>query len=51
MRSIEKTILCLMAALSMAACAAGAEEHTGEAEGYGGTLKVRVAMDVCLIHI
>ena len=46
MRSIEKTILCLMAALSMAACAAGAEEHTGEAEGYGGTLKVRVAMDV-----
>ena len=45
MRSMGKTILCLMAALSMAACAAGAEEHTGEAEGYGGTLKVRVAMD------
>ena len=45
MRSMGKTILCLMAALSMVACAAGAEEHTGEAEGYGGTLKVRVAMD------
>ena len=45
MRSMGKTILCLMAALSMAACAAGAEEHTGEAEGYGGTLKVRVTMD------
>lgn len=45
MRSMGKTILCLMAALSMVACAAGAEEHTGEAEGYGGTLKVRVTMD------
>ena len=45
MRSVGKTILCLMTALLLAACAAGAEEHTGEAEGYGGTLKVRVAMD------
>ena len=45
MRSIRRRVLCLMAAMTMTACAAGAEEHMGEAEGYGGTLKVRVAMD------
>ena len=45
MRSIRRRVLCLMAAMTMTACAAGAEEHMGEAEGYGGTLKVRVTMD------
>ena len=45
MRIIRRRVLCLMAAMTMTACAAGAEEHMGEAEGYGGTLKVRVTMD------
>lgn len=42
MKSITLTALCLMLALSMTGCTAGAEQHTGEAAGYGGTIRVTV---------
>lgn len=42
MRNIAKIGLCLLTACSMAACSASADEHVGQAQGYGGTLKVRV---------
>lgn len=42
MRNIAKIGLCLLAACAMAACSANADEHVGQAQGYGGTLKVRV---------
>lgn len=41
-KSITLPALCLMLALCMTGCTAGAEQHTGEAEGYGGTIKVTV---------
>lgn len=42
MQSIEKIVLCLLIACAMAACSASADEHVGQAQGYGGVLKVRV---------
>lgn len=45
MRRIMKVGISLAAACVMAGCAAGAEERMGEAQGYGGTLKVRVTVD------
>ena len=45
MRRIWNVCLCLMMASTMAACTAGAEERVGQAQGYGGTLKVRVEVD------
>lgn len=39
---ISQSALCLLLALCMTGCTAGAEQHTGEAEGYGGTIKVTV---------
>lgn len=45
MRRLSQTILCLALCLGLASCAATAEERTGEAQGYGGTLKVMVTME------
>lgn len=45
---MRKALSLMMAALLLPAltgCTARAEQHTGEAEGYGGTLKVRVTMN------
>ena len=45
---MRKALSLMMAALLMpllTGCTARAEQHTGEAEGYGGTLKVRVTMN------
>lgn len=42
MRNIGKIVLCLLAACAMVACSASADEHVGQAQGYGGALKVRV---------
>lgn len=45
MRRNAKLCLCLLSACLMAACSASADERVGEAQGYGGTLKVRVTVD------
>lgn len=45
MQRIAKVSLCLLLACMMAGCAASADERMGEAQGYGGTLKVRVTVD------
>lgn len=45
MQRIAKISLCLLMACMMASCAASADERVGEAQGYGGTLKVRVTVD------
>ncbi|MBE5803593.1 MAG: FMN-binding protein [Clostridiales bacterium] len=45
MRNIAKILLCLLLVCALSGCAASADERTGEAQGYGGTLKVRVTMD------
>ncbi len=45
MRRNAKLCLCLLSACLLAACSASADERVGEAQGYGGTLKVRVAVD------
>lgn len=50
MRNIAKIALCLLAACSMAACSASADEHVGQAQGYGGTLKVRIKMEDGKLH-
>lgn len=42
MQNIAKIALCLLAACAMVACSASADEHVGQAQGYGGVLKVRV---------
>ena len=45
---MRKALSLLMAALLMplmTGCTARAEQHTGEAEGYGGPLKVRVTLN------
>lgn len=42
MRNMVRIAICLLAACSMAACSAIADEHVGQAQGYGGLLKVRV---------
>lgn len=46
MRKSITLMLCLtMAAVLMTGCAANAEQHTGEAQGYGGLLRVTVSMN------
>lgn len=45
MRRNAKLCLCLLSACLLAACSASADERVGEAQGYGGTLKVRVTVD------
>ena len=45
MRRDAKLCLCLLSACLLAACSASADERVGEAQGYGGTLKVRVTVD------
>ena len=45
MRRTMKAALSLLAACVMAGCSAGAEEHVGEGQGYGGPVKVRVTME------
>lgn len=42
LKTISLPTLCLTLALCMTGCTAGAEQHTGTAEGYGGTIKVTV---------
>lgn len=42
MKTISYSALCLLLALCMTGCTAGAEQRTGEAEGYGGTIRVTV---------
>lgn len=45
MRRNAKLCLCLLSACLLAACSASADERVCEAQGYGGTLKVRVTVD------
>lgn len=45
MRRWIHAALALVLTASLAACAATAEERTGESEGYGGALKVMVTLD------
>ena len=45
MRNGMKMLLCLLLACMLAGCTASADERMGEAQGYGGTLKVRVTVD------
>ena len=46
MRKTIDLLLCLTLALGlMTGCAARAEQYTGEAQGYGGTLRVTVSMN------
>lgn len=45
MRNGMKMLLCLLLACMLAGCTANADERMGEAQGYGGTLKVRVTVD------
>lgn len=42
MKNMAKVMLCLLAACSLAACSASADEHVGQAQGYGGLVKVRI---------
>lgn len=52
MRNMVKWLLCLLLGCSLAACTASADEHVGQAEGYGGMLKVRVKTeDGKLTHV
>lgn len=44
-KTITQMMCLLLAAALMTGCAAGAEQHTGEAQGYGGVLRVRVSMN------
>ncbi len=45
MRRNARLCLCLLSACLLAACSASADERVGEAQGYGGPLKVRVTVD------
>ena len=45
MSKTGKAAAALLAALVMAGCTATADERMGEAQGYGGTLRVAVVMD------
>lgn len=45
MRRLPQIMVCLALCCALASCAATAEERTGEAEGYGGTLKVMVTLE------
>lgn len=45
MKRILRAAACLCALCLLAGCAATADERTGEAKGYGGTLKVSITMD------
>ncbi len=38
-------LICLLAASLMAGCTAGAEQRTGESQGYGGVLRVTIRMN------
>lgn len=44
-KTISLMLACMLLIPCLAGCTAGAEQHTGEAEGYGGKLKVTVAMN------
>lgn len=44
-KTISMLMSCLLLVPCLTGCTAGAEQHTGEAEGYGGKLKVTVAMN------
>lgn len=44
-KTISLMMSCMLLVPCLAGCTAGAEQHTGEAEGYGGKLKVTVAMN------
>lgn len=44
-KTISVLLLCLLAGSMMTGCTANAAEHIGEAEGYGGTLRVTVKMN------
>ena len=44
-KSISILMLCSLLAACMTGCTASADQRTGEAEGYGGTLKVTVTMN------
>ncbi len=45
MQKFTLVLLCLSLTLGLYACAANAQEHTGQAQGYGGPLQVRVTME------
>ncbi len=45
MRKILSILLCLATAAVMTGCTASAEQYTGEAEGYGGILRVSVKVN------
>ncbi len=45
MRKALSLMMTALLLLLLTGCTARAEQHTGEAEGYGGTLKVRVTMN------
>ena len=45
MRRIISMLLCMGAAAVMTGCSASAEQHSGQAQGYGGVLRVSVEMD------
>lgn len=44
-KSIFLLMLCMLLATVMTGCRANADQHTGEAEGYGGKLRVAVTMN------
>ena len=44
MKKLSRMLCALLMAACMCACSATAEELTGEAEGYGGPLKVAVTV-------
>ena len=44
MKKVISLLLCLGMAALMTACAATAEQHTGQAQGYGGPLRVTVSV-------
>ena len=43
-KPISLSLICLLLAACLTGCTASADQHTGEAEGYGGKLKVTVTM-------
>ncbi|MBQ8201625.1 MAG: FMN-binding protein [Clostridia bacterium] len=45
MRRIISLLTCIAAAACMTACTASADQRTGEAQGYGGLLRVTVSMN------
>jgi len=45
MRKLSLITMCLALLCALAACSASAEKRTGQAQGYGGPLKVSVTME------